>query len=158
MICWDFAARAWERPGVAALALALQTDHDQSVALLLWALWTAHDGRTADEAALAAAVRLAQAWDEGVIAPLRTVRRRLTAPLWPADREAAPVRARVLAAELAAERALMEALEVLAPEGGVSPGPAGVGEALARLGAVSALWRSPAPAERLAELAAAVWT
>jgi uncharacterized protein (TIGR02444 family) len=153
MRCWDFAARAWERPGVAALALTLQNDHGQSVALLLWTLWTVRDRRVAGEIELASGVRLAGDWEYRIIAPLRGVRQRLTAPLWPADSEALPLRARTLAAELAAERALIEALEALTPLH--APG-AHAADALERLAAVARLWRPPAPAATLADLAAAV--
>jgi uncharacterized protein (TIGR02444 family) len=159
MSCWDFATRAWERPGVAALALTLQNDHGQSVALLLWTLWTVRDRRLAGAIELAAGVRLAGDWEDRIIAPLRGVRQRLTAPLWPADSETLPLRARALAAELAAERALIEALEALTPIHAPGPGAEGVLEregALERLATVARLWRSPAPAATLAELAAAV--
>ncbi|MDP1617587.1 TIGR02444 family protein [Phenylobacterium sp.] len=109
---WNWAVDTYGRPGVAEAALALQDDHGQNVPLLLWAAFA----RTTDPAALDAAAALARAWEAAAILPLRAARRALKAPLPPtpdATREA--LRAQVKAAELAAERRLLEALETIDP-------------------------------------------
>jgi uncharacterized protein (TIGR02444 family) len=152
---WDFAVATWTRPGVDALCLALQDVHGQSVALLLWGLWTARRG-AAEAPDLAGAVRLARDWEAQILSPLRAVRRRLAGPSWPADGVAADLRRQLLAAELTAERALIEALEALAPaaagHGADRPAPE---SGAARLIALAALWGPPVPAAPLGALAAA---
>ena len=124
MSLWDWALEAYARPGVAEACLELQDHHGQSVPYLLWAAWAAQDGVTLPAAELAAGAWLARAWDEAAVSPLRQVRRRLKTPMsgMPDDpREAA--RAQVKAAELAAEHALMLALEAMTPAGGGEAGP-----------------------------------
>lgn len=112
---WDWAVAAYGREGVAEACLDLQDQHGQSVPLLLWAAWSEPAGAEAIEAAC----ETARAWHEAAIDPLRAVRRRLALPhvdLTPEARLA--VREPVKAAELAAERALLEALERLGRPGG----------------------------------------
>jgi uncharacterized protein (TIGR02444 family) len=119
MSFWDWALQAYARPGVADACLRLQDAHDQCVPYLLWAAWAAADGRALGARVLARGAALARAWETAAVSPLRQVRRRLKSPLDDMDddaREAA--RGQVKAAELAAERALMQALERLAPERG----------------------------------------
>ncbi|MBW8882612.1 MAG: TIGR02444 family protein, partial [Asticcacaulis sp.] len=103
---WDWAVARYQRNGVAAACLALQDDHGQNVPLLLWAAWAAAHGMRI-EPRLAEAVRLARAWSDAVIVPLRGVRRRLKTPLSDGDEVARlKLRERVKAVELEAERAL----------------------------------------------------
>jgi uncharacterized protein (TIGR02444 family) len=146
---WDWATRAYAAPGVQALCLDLQDRYGQSVCLLLWAGWMAASGRSPPAGTLEAAAGVARSWEAGVIGPLRSARRALaTAPgLDPDDRAA--LRAQVQAAELAAERALLAALEALAAAGGA---PAGSAAALA---AASLAWGAPAPTGALNALSAA---
>lgn len=109
---WNWAVDTYGRAGVAQAALTLQDEHGQNVPLLLWAAFA----RTTDPQALAAAAALARTWEATAILPLRGVRRALKAPQPPtpdATREA--LRAQVKAAELAAERCLLEALEAIDP-------------------------------------------
>ncbi len=109
---WNWAVDTYGRAGVAQAALALQDDHGQNAPLLLWAAFA----RTTDPEALAAAAALARTWEATAILPLRRVRRALKDPLPPtpdAAREA--LRGQVKAAELAAERCLLEALETIDP-------------------------------------------
>lgn len=124
MSLWDWALEAYARPGVAEACLELQDHHGQSVSYLLWAAWAAQDGVTLPAAELTAGAWLARAWDEAAVSPLRQVRRRLKTPMSgmrDAPREAA--RAQVKAAELAAEHALMLALEAMTPTGGGEVAP-----------------------------------
>lgn len=109
---WNWAVDTYGRAGVAQAALALQDDHGQNAPLLLWAAFA----RTTDPEALAAAAALARTWEATAILPLRRVRLALKDPLPPTPdvaREA--LRGQVKAAELAAERCLLEALETIDP-------------------------------------------
>lgn len=137
MSLWDWAVETYGRPGVAEACLALQDSYGQNVSFLLWAIWA-----NPDEAALARGVQVARDWDQAVLAPLRSVRRALKTD------EA--LREDIKAAELKAERRL---LETLAPLAKAAPG-----EALAALSAASTAWGSGAAAPRpaLQRLAAAV--
>lgn len=114
---WDWAVAAYGAEGVSEACLELQDSAGQSVCLLLWAAWTASTGRAVDAETLDAAVDTARAWHSPTIDSLREVRRALKRPhpdMPPADREA--VRDRVKAAELMAERCLLNALEALVPQ------------------------------------------
>lgn len=139
---WDWACAVYADEAVATAGLKLQDRHDQSLSLLLWAAWA---GPT--EASMAAeAAEIARGWDRSAIAPLRAVRRGLKAPQAGVDaaaREA--VRAQVHAAELAAEKALLDALGRLRPER-----RAAAAQAL-RLAAQA--WGHAVPADALADFA-----
>ncbi|MFN3353539.1 MAG: TIGR02444 family protein [Brevundimonas sp.] len=146
---WRWALTAYAAQGVQEACLALQDSADQDVPLLLWAAWTARTGRPLDEDALEAACDLARAWREQAVGPLRAVRRNLKArhpDLDDAAREA--VRAQVKAAELAAERALLEGLEAQSPPSAGSPLPT-----LDTLIAVSRAWSARVPRALLQTLA-----
>jgi uncharacterized protein (TIGR02444 family) len=134
---WDWAVETYGRPGVGEACLALQDSYGQNVSFLLWALWAGPD-----EAALARGVQAAREWDQAVLAPLRSVRRALKTD------EA--LREDIKAAELKAERRLLEALEPLAK--------AAPDDALQALTAASTAWGSgaAAPRQALQRLATAV--
>ena len=149
MSLWDWAGAAYARPGVEGLCLSLQDDHGQCAPYLIWAAWEANRGAATDMARLAAAATLARDWDKAVIAPLRSARRALKAPapgVGPDARER--LRGRVKAAELTAERLLLDALEAHTPD------PAGAPrDPRPALRAASAAWSSdPAPAALLEAL------
>ena len=96
------------------------------------------------------AAEAAHRWEATALVPLRAVRRALKAPLPPvADEAREGLREDVKAAELRAERVLMETLEGMGGRGGGA-------HALAALEAASAAWGKPAPANALAALAAAL--
>lgn len=144
MICglWDWALAAYARPGAQAQCLALQDQEEQSVPYLLWAAWMGAQGRSPSSPVLARGAALAADWEQGVIGPLRGVRRRLKA-------EAAEgLRASVKTAELDAERELMGRLEHLAPA------PSGPPQAAAVLIAAGAAWTPPAHPAGLQNLSA----
>ncbi|THD62401.1 TIGR02444 family protein [Phenylobacterium sp.] len=146
MALWDWTLRAYGQPGVPDTCLTLQDAHGQNTPLLLWAVWAEAD----DPALLARAADLAHRWDALAVGPLRDLRRALK-PAFAGveDREREGLREDVKAAELRAERVLMEALEALGGEPGGAP-------ALAALEAASKAWGRPAPADALAALAAAL--
>jgi len=146
---WDWMLAVYERPGVPATCLRLQDEFGQNTSLLLWAAGV----RPMDPAVLQAAARAAHAWDETALHPLRGVRRALKAPAPPVpDAAREGLREAVKAAELRAERVLVETLETL---GGSSPG-AGGGSALQAMTAAVRAWGRPAPEDALAALAAAL--
>jgi uncharacterized protein (TIGR02444 family) len=143
---WDWTLKAYAQPGVPEACLALQDEHGQNTSLLLWAVWA----EAADAARLASAAKLAHAWEAETLVPLRRVRRALKTPLPPVpDPAREALREDVKAAELRAERVLMETLEAIGPERSGAP-------ALSALKAASAAWGDPAPDEALAALAAAL--
>ena len=152
MRLWDWAVAAYGAPGVGEACLALQDSHDQNVPLLLWSAWVAATGRKPDAETIEAACDTARAWDSVVVAPLRSVRRILKAPVPDIDdgpRES--VRNRIKALELEAERHLLDALEALAPE---PSGPAR--PIIDGLAATARMWADVTPRPALVRLADAL--
>ena len=147
MPIWEWVLEAYGRPGVPEACLRLQDAFGQNTNLLLWAVWA----EAKDPALLAEAAGLTRAWETAAVNPLRQARRALKAPL-PQVEDAAreALREDVKAAELRAERVL---LETLAEIGGESTGGA---HALEALKAASAAWNPAAPDQELAALAAAL--
>lgn len=146
---WTWALQAYAADGVQEACLTLQDSADQDVPLLLWAAWAARTGRPLDAETLEAACDLARAWRDQAIAPLRAVRRGLKIrhpDLDDAAREG--VRAQVKAAELAAERALLQGLEAQSPAASGPPKPP-----LDALIAVSRAWSTRVPRALLQALA-----
>jgi uncharacterized protein (TIGR02444 family) len=146
MALWDWTLEAYAQAGVPEACLALQDEYGQNTSLLLWAVWA----EAADPALLARAADVARRWEALALSPLRSVRRALKPAfdgVADADREG--LRDDVKAAELRAERVLMEALEAMS-------GAQGGAHALAALEAASKAWGRPAPADALAVLAAAL--
>jgi uncharacterized protein (TIGR02444 family) len=143
---WDWALAAYDRPGVAEACLTLQDDHGQQTAYLLWAAWAAPEN-----AVLAQGAELARNWELSVLGPLRQSRRGLKPALPPvADAARLALRETVKAAELGAERLLMETLETLA----AGPAPSTVrGDALNR---ASQSWGEAAPDAALETLSQAL--
>jgi uncharacterized protein (TIGR02444 family) len=146
---WDWAVRAYGRPGAAEACLALQDDSGQNVPLMLWVVWRARTGSEPDGAALAAAADLAQRWEDAVVGPLRRVRRDLRSPLpGPSEGEREAFRLRVKGVELEAERLLMSALEALDGDSAEPCGEAGL------LSRAAEAYGRPTPPEAFADLLA----
>ena len=146
MSLWDWTLDAYARPGVPEACLRLQDDYGQNTSLLLWAVWA----ETADPELLARAAAAAHRWEDTALAPLRAVRRGLKPPLPPvSDKAREGLRDDVKAAELRAERVLMETLESMGSHRGGA-------HALAALEAASSAWGKSAPPNALAALAAAL--
>jgi len=146
MSLWEWTLEAYGQPGVPEACLALQDEHGQNTSLLLWAVWA----EAGAPALLARAAEAAHRWEDVALVPLRAVRRALKAPAPPvADDAREALREDVKAAELRAERVLMETLEAMGGRGGGA-------HALAALEAASKAWGKPAPANALAALAAAL--
>ena len=148
---WAYALDVYGRPGAEARFLALQDAHGQSVCFLVWCLWMAAVGRSADAATLEAGAALAKSWEAAAVAPLRRLRRDLkTSPAGPAQRRER-LRAAVRQLELQAERMLLEMLEDVSPPATGAALPAA--DALRRAAAV---FGGDAPAAGLAAVAALV--
>lgn len=115
---WDYATALYAAPGVAEACLALQDRRDADVNLLLLACWLGATGREPGAERLARARELAEAWQAGLVRPLRQARRRLKAELAglpePLRGPLATARADLAAAELALERGELLLLEGLA--------------------------------------------
>jgi len=142
MSLWDWTLDIYARPGVPEACLALQDEHGQSTVLLLWAAFADPDAET-----LANGLQVTVGWDETVIWPLRDVRRALKTARLPFDAGAREgLRQDVKAAELRAERLLLEALEGFA-------GPAASPDALAAMTRAARAWNGAPPAEALKTLA-----
>ena len=147
MSLWGWTLEANARPGVPEVCLELQDAYGQNTSYLLWAVWA----EGADAATLQAAASAGRSWDEAVLKPVRAVRRTLKAPFEAvADGAREGLREDVKAAELRAERVLMEALEAM------SEHRRGGQPALAALQAASRARGAPAPDEVLARLARAL--
>lgn len=146
MSLWEWTLRAYARPGVPEVCLRLQDEFQQNTSLLLWAVWA----EAKDPELLARAAEVARAWEALALVPLREVRRGLKAPFRPIDDGAREgLREDVKAAELRAERVLMETLESMTPR------QAGA-HALEALEAATHAWGRSAPPAELAALAAAL--
>jgi uncharacterized protein (TIGR02444 family) len=144
---WEWALEAYSRPGAPEACLALQDEHGQNTSYLLWAVWA----EGPDAAALAEGQALARNWDETALKPLREVRRRLKPSFAGVNERAREgLREDVKAAELRAERVLMEALEAICGN------QSGGAPALAALQAASRAWGTAASDEALARLAGAL--
>ena len=144
---WGWALEAYARPGVPEICLELQDEHGQNISFLLWAVWA----EGAQDDVLIAAALAAKVWDEDVLKPVRAVRRTLKRTFPKIDdgaREA--LRDDVKAAELRAERVLLESFEAL------SGHRRGGRPALEALVAASRAWGKPAPDDLLARLAGAL--
>ena len=146
MTLWDWTLRAYERPGVPEATLVLQDEHGLNTSLLLWAAW-ADPG----DVALGKAVATGKVWDDQVLWPLRRVRRDLkSAMAGVGDAARLALREDVKAAELRAERVLMESLEGLAGQAALPV------DLMAALGRAGRAWNGTAPESALAELVAAL--
>jgi uncharacterized protein (TIGR02444 family) len=147
MPLWDWTLIAYGQAGVPEACLTLQDAHGQNTSFLLWAVWA----EGPDAKALTEGAQVAKVWDQAVLTPIRDIRRALKPAFAGVDDGAREgLREDVKACELRAERVLMESLEALAgSESGGHP-------ALEALKTASAAWGTPAPADALAGLAAAL--
>lgn len=113
---WEFSLTIYRRDGVPALCLDLQDRRGADVNILLFAAWAgAACGVRLDAAALARLDTAVAPWREGVVRPLRAVRRRVKG-------EDDGLHARMKAIELEAERIEQDRLFALS---GLNPGTPG---------------------------------
>jgi len=112
---WRFSIRFYRRPGVADACIALQDGCGVDVNILLFFLWLALARRCVPSAAATAVCEKVTPWQEDVVAPLRTLRRRLRDGSSLVERGAAELfRTRIKAIELESERLQQESMFVLA--------------------------------------------
>jgi uncharacterized protein (TIGR02444 family) len=108
---WRFSLRFYREPGVADACIALQDGCGVDVNVLLFFLWLATARRCVSPDAARAVCTDAAPWRDGVVAPLRTIRRRLKEGSALVERSAAEqFRAAIKALELESERLQQEAL------------------------------------------------
>lgn len=114
---WRWILALYNRPEVPAACLHLQDARGQDVCLILYALWAgAACGHRLDAPEVERLRSVAAPWQEGVVRPLRAVRRRLKQgppPAPSADTDA--LRKRLQADEIEAERIELAALAAALP-------------------------------------------
>jgi uncharacterized protein (TIGR02444 family) len=139
---WKFSLAVYGAPGVSAACLELQERRGADVNLLLYAAFVGWSGRgRLDDAAIAACRTAVQPWTEATVLPLRRVRRALKSDLGAVSAaDAAHLRQRVAAVEIAAEQLEQQALAArlpavteTAPDARSADAAANVGAYLARL-------------------------
>jgi len=74
---WDYSLGAYGRKGVAQVCLELQDVHGLDVNMLLYAAWLAHTDRALRYTHLIELDAAVEEWREGVVKPIRTLRRQL---------------------------------------------------------------------------------
>src|SRR5271169_1638410 len=109
---WQFSLAVYGAPGVSAACLELQERRGADVNLLLYAAFVGVSGRgRLDPAELARCRAAVRPWSELVVTRLRQVRRALKQDLGAVGAaEAAPLRGRLAALEIDAERLEQRAL------------------------------------------------
>jgi uncharacterized protein (TIGR02444 family) len=141
---WPWAQAAYARPGVAEACLTLQDRHGQNVCLLLWAAWSGAPAQRLPDA-----VALVRRWEGEVVGPVRQARRALKSDIPPiSEGGRLQLREVIRAAELDAERLLLEALASLGPPERTA--------AAGSLDAAAAAWGRSPPDAALAALARAL--
>jgi uncharacterized protein (TIGR02444 family) len=112
---WRFSLRFYRQPEVADACIALQDGCGVDVNILLFLLWLATARRRVPLATAQELCAKAAAWRDDVVAPLRTLRRRLKDGSTLVERGAAELfRTRIKSIELEAERLQQEAMFALA--------------------------------------------
>jgi uncharacterized protein (TIGR02444 family) len=112
---WRFSLGFYRQSGVADACIGLQDGCGVDVNILLFLLWLATAKRCLRPAAAQAVWAAAGPWRDGVVVPLRTLRRKLKDGPMLVERNTAELfRTRIKAVELEAERLQQEALFALA--------------------------------------------
>ena len=112
---WDFSLQVYARPGVAEASTGLQDRLGLDVNILLFCCWAGACGQAIQEAEMNRLIEAVRHWRDGVIGPLRALRR------WLKQNRGAPsamqetVRREVKALELKAERVEHEILSQTLP-------------------------------------------
>lgn len=156
---WDFSLEIYARPHIAASCIALQDAFGLDVNLMLLCLWVA-DRRSASLSSCALGqISVAVApWNKAIVAPLRSIRRRLKAPedLRATARLAQVCREHVMQAELDGERVAQRLLVLALADVESEPRPSFGDAAFTSLAAYAELLdrRAAAPMlDRLVKLA-----
>ena len=153
MSFWNWSVKAYGGAGVAEACLSLQDDYDQNVPLLLWAAWLVSEGFDISDSQAAEAAGLARKWSDELIVPLRTLRRRLKTQLSMADEALRlPLREKIKAIELEAERALITTLSERVDTQNFNKNQDVMVLAAANLRAASQAWGGAVPESALSRL------
>jgi uncharacterized protein (TIGR02444 family) len=114
---WRFSLRTYRQPRVADACIALQDECGVDVNVLLFFLWLAADKKRVPALNARAVCEQAALWHDDVVAPLRSLRRKLKAGSTLVERHTAELfRTRIKATELEAERLQQEALFAMTPD------------------------------------------
>jgi uncharacterized protein (TIGR02444 family) len=112
---WRFSLQFYRLPGVADACIALQDEAGVDVNLLLFLLWNARMGRVLSRSDVEALESRVAEWRDGVVIPLREMRRQLKSPPTLVEKGTAEAfRTRIKQVELEAERLQQEGLFALA--------------------------------------------
>ncbi len=114
---WNFSLAFYARPGVAEACLRLQEEADVDVNVMLYLLFLAANGKRIAAPALEQIEATVGEWRDGIVRPLRGVRRHLKSSIGPFELKlTAALRSDVKQIELEAERLQQLTLErVLTP-------------------------------------------
>ena len=114
---WNFSVELYGRPGVAEACLELQDSHGMDVNLLLLCFWYGNSFGSFDKLLLEELVKFSITWKQGIVQPLRTVRRWMkNQTQLVSENQAAQfqsLRERIESEELSAEKIQQEMLEVI---------------------------------------------
>jgi uncharacterized protein (TIGR02444 family) len=114
---WDFSIELYVRAGVAEACLELQDSHGIDVNLLLYCFWYGTYFGNFDKLLFDDLVDFSCAWEQGVVQPLRSVRRWMKNPSQLVSENQASqfqsLRQRIKSEELSAEKIQQEMLEVI---------------------------------------------
>jgi uncharacterized protein (TIGR02444 family) len=111
---WRFSLRFYRMPGVGDACIALQDEAGVDVNLLLFLLWAASMNRALSRADVEGLESRVAEWRDGVVVPLRAVRRQLKSPASLIEKGMAEAfRSRIKQVELEAERLQQEGLFAL---------------------------------------------
>jgi uncharacterized protein (TIGR02444 family) len=113
---WRFSLGFYHQPGVADACIALQDENGVDVNVLMFFLWFATQQKEITPDQARAVWEQAALWRDHVVAPLRTIRRKLKEGLPLVERATAEFfRTRIKAVELESERLEQEALFAMTP-------------------------------------------
>ena len=114
---WDFSIELYRRPGVAEACLELQDSHGFDVNLLLYCFWYGDAFGRFDKILLEELLKFSCMWKQGIVQPLRTVRRWMKNQTQLVSANQASqfqsLRERIKSEELSAEKIQQEMLEVI---------------------------------------------
>ena len=117
---WDFSLARYARPGVAEACIGLQDRLGVDVNLLLFCGWAGHRGHRLSAAEIERLLSTSAPWQDEIVRPLRTVRRRLKRDET-ASAAIAALRDKLKALELEAERIAQDRLQACLPLAAGSP-------------------------------------
>ena len=107
---WQFSLKLYASKGVQNVCLQLQTQYGLNVNLLLWSCWLAEQDLLLDAQVYRQAQQSIEFWQRQYVEPLRLMRQQLK------DHAATTLRAKIMSAELEAERTVQDRLYTFATE------------------------------------------